>query len=57
MQAIGDLKFDILINGESIADKTDRMSKSFKNLIRDPNPDYSWSDFVAAVYNGRTIDG
>ena len=57
MQAIGDLKFDILINGESIADKSDRMSVAFKNLVRDPNPDYSWSDFVAAVYNGRTIDG
>ncbi len=57
MQALGDLKFDILINGESIKDKTDRMSVAFKNLVRDPNPDYSWSDFVGAVYNGRTIDG
>jgi len=57
MQALGDLKFDILINGENIADKTDRVSVAFKNLVRDPNADYSWGDFIGAVYNGRTIDG
>jgi HK97 family phage portal protein len=57
MQALGDLKFDILINGENIKDKNDRVSVAFKNLVRDPNTDYSWCDFIGAVYNGRTIEG
>ncbi len=57
MQALGDLDFDILINGESIEDKTDRISTAFKNLVRDPNEDYNWCDFIGAVYNARTIDG
>ena len=57
MQALGDLHFDILINGEKIKDKTDRISVAFKNLVRDPNEDYSWGDLIGAVYNGRTIDG
>jgi len=25
--------------------------------VRDTNADYSWGDFIGAVYNGRTIDG
>ncbi len=56
-ECIADMKFDILIDGVNIKDRTDRLAKSFKDLVKNPNVDYSWKFFVKSVQSHRPIAG
>ena len=56
-ECIADMKFNILINGENIKDRTDRLAKSFKNLVKNPNVDYNWKFFIKSIQSHRPIAG
>jgi HK97 family phage portal protein len=56
-ECIANIDFDVLIDGESIYDRSDRVAESFRDLIKNPYVDYNWKFFVKSVQSHRPIAG
>jgi HK97 family phage portal protein len=52
-KAVASIPFKVTIDGEDIKDNNSRLARALKNVIKDPNADYSFGEILQAVQSHR----